>query len=223
MVTNFHSVLDEDKMELVSANDLLVEFLYDGQRRKTVMSQVERIMHLRSRNTRLNYENRNASLEYLDYAVLELKPSVNDINEAIHEVDKEITIGGFHMDESSPVEKLSGDDMLVLVCVGHPDSYARCISLGELKADPQTTGNVNEKDEVNHTCPTCPGSSGSPIFALPIQKTRDGHYRVPENCMYDVTSMDMPCFIHYSQLDSDIGCAMTCRSIIPDMRRKSWR
>ena len=192
IITANHNILKDKTVaksysETVQPSDISVVFFHDGLN-KEVTCDVTSIAPMRSPPTP---PNENHDPQRLDYAVLfvevnekvkELKKEVSKITDERQKkiIEKQIqslsNLTAFYPDSSIQLQMMEMSCAmpyirgLVLVCIGHPGGAPTQISFGSIQSKPKKLYNVlhpkRRQTAFIHTCTTCQGSSGSPIFAF---------------------------------------------------------
>ena len=192
IITANHNILKDKTVaksysETVQPSDISVVFFHDGLN-KEVTCDVKSIAPMRSPPTP---PNENHDPQWLDYAVLFV-----EVNEKVKELKKEVSkitderqkkiiekqihslsyLTAFYLDSSIQLQMMEMSCAmpyirgLVLVCIGHPGGAPTQISFGSIQSKPKKLYNVlhpkRRQTAFIHTCTTCQGSSGSPIFAF---------------------------------------------------------
>ena len=99
-----------------------------------------------------------------------------------------------------------------LCIIGHPHGAFKHVTFGKLNSDPKALWrewkSENKVHGVEHVVPTCPGSSGSPVFVINVASN---------DSVFDSRMPFFP-FLHF-QADSKSGDAVSIQSILPSIRK----
>ncbi|KAJ7376937.1 hypothetical protein OS493_031533 [Desmophyllum pertusum] len=179
VLTNFHNVKQENAIatktdeQLVNACDIEVIFFYDSEecfREKGVTCGVSEISRLCSIDLRNNTVLAEVA-ERLDFAILYIRRPNKQ-----HKMDILSKLKPLLFDETVRVNRAVAS-LTRLCIIGHPHGAYKHIAFGELMSDTnglwrewETTGS---RKCIEHRVATCPGSSGSPVIMMAINKEDD--------------------------------------------------
>ena len=191
VITANHNILKDDSdTETVESGDIEVVFFHDGLNDSTcVTCNVKEIAPMQSppiREVRKEHDQR-----HLDYAVLYVKVDekveelITEAGEVVDETQKELLEKQIHSlfdfqrlkpDSSVRLQLMQMSSAksyvqdLIIACIGHPHGAPKQISFGSMTSDTEKLYHELHPEQkhvaANHTCITCAGSSGSPIFAF---------------------------------------------------------
>ena len=141
--------------------------------------------------------------ERLDFILMTIKPPSDKAKR-----DSLLQLKPLLFEESSRVQMLPVGTQLCII--GHPHGAFKHVAFGKLNSDPKDLfrewQSENEVHKVEHVVPTCPGSSGSPVFAVNVAR--------------NFTGMPFFPFLHF-QANSEYGDAVSSQSILPSIRQRS--
>ena len=189
---------------MVEPEEIEVRFFYDSEEvfeNRGVTCRVKKVL-----NFSMNCSNSEQDEDRLDFIFMTLIPPRNEAKR-----NSLLQLEPLYLEESTRVQHLPVGTPLCII--GHPHGAFKYVTFGKLNSDPKDLyrewKSKNKVHGVEHVVPTCPGSSGSPVFVINVASN---------DSVFDIRMPFFP-FLHF-QADSKSGGAVSIQSILPRIRKR---